>query len=89
MKAIVDEPQLRGRHQPMETVRVTARFFLSAKAKLLDWDNLMARCKWPIDFLKERGLIVDDGPTQVVWTGIPTQQHGRPPRLELTIEEVV
>lgn len=66
-------------------VRITAHFVLG---NTMDQDNLMARCKWPIDWLKEAGYLVDDSPKHLTWTGIPTQEVSRktPPTLTLTVE---
>jgi len=38
-----------------------------------DQDNLMARLKWPVDWIKDNGYIWDDDPDHLVWTGVPTQ----------------
>lgn len=86
-RAIVGERGLRGRHRPMQQVRVSAVFYLG-RGPLSDADNITARLKWPLDFLKERGLIVDDGPKHLTLAGIPEQRQGNPKRLVLTLEEV-
>lgn len=61
------------------------------KAHLVTWstmdgDNLMARMKWPVDWLVKRGYLVDDSPTYLVWV-MPTQEIGRKNRrIEITLE---
>jgi hypothetical protein len=38
-----------------------------------DFDNLMAALKWPLDFLKTRGMLVNDSAARL-WPGrLPTQ----------------
>ena len=86
LRAIVEEKQLRGQHQPMERVRVTALFTVGRV--LMDEDNCVARLKWPLDLLKERGLIVDDALPHLTLAGIPEQRRGTPRQVVLTLEEV-
>lgn len=86
LRAIVGERGLRGRHRPMQKVRVSAVFYMG-RGPLCDPDNITARLKWPLDLLKERGLIVDDNPRVLTLTGIPEQRQGNPKRVELTLEE--
>lgn len=70
---------------PLDKFSITATFVLGGR---MDADNLMARCKWPIDWLVTSGYLADDGPKHLVWTGIPTQEVSRktPPTLTLTVE---
>jgi len=85
-RAIVGEPQLRGRRprRPYERVVVTAVLY---PRQLMDDDNAVARLKWCLDLLKDRGLIVDDKRPHLVLGGIPEQRvGGKPTRIELTIE---
>lgn len=86
-RAMVGERGLRGRHKPMACVRVTAVFYLG-RGPFCDADNITARLKWPLDFLKERGIITDDGPRYLTLAGIPEQRQGNPKRVVLTVEEV-
>jgi len=87
MRALVGERGLRVRpKRPMERVRVTAILYLGRG--VMDHDNAVARLKWCLDFLKERGLIVDDAPKHLTLTGIPEQRQGTPKRVVLTLEEV-
>ena len=55
----------------------------------MDDDNALARHKWPLDWLKTRGYIVDDRRTCVKWTGLPEQEvkRGVDYRLEITLTE--
>lgn len=85
-RAIVTERALRGRHRPMQRVRVTAILYVGGDR--MDDDNATARLKWPLDLLKERGLIVDDKRPHLMLTGIPEQRQGTPRRIILTLEEV-
>lgn len=87
MRALVEERALRVRPKhPMARVRVSA--VLHVGRVLMDHDNAVARLKWCLDFLIERGLIVDDGPKFLEWAGFPEQRQGNPKRVTLTIEEV-
>lgn len=86
MRAIVGERGLRGRHRPLPRVRVSAVMYLGRG--VMDHDNSVARLKWCIDLLKERGIIVDDDPKHLTLTGIPEQRQGNPKRVVLTVEEV-
>ena len=86
-RAVVMERQVRGRHQPMAKVRVTAVFYIGG-GPFTDPDNITARLKWPLDLLKARGLIVDDNARVLTLTGIPEQRQGTPRRVVLTLQEV-
>ena len=86
-RALVGERSLRVRpKRPMARVRVTA--IMHVGRGVMDHYNAMARLKWCLDFLKERGLIIDDAPKYLTFTGIPEQRQGNPKRVVLTIEEV-
>jgi hypothetical protein len=85
MLAVVRERGLRGRHRPMQRLRVTAVLYHGGA--VMDHDNAVARLKWCLDLLRERGLIVDDSPRHLTLTGIPEQRAGRPRRVVLTLEE--
>lgn len=87
LRAIVGERGLRVRpKRPIERCRVSAILYLGRG--VMDHDNSVARLKWCLDFLKERGVIVDDSPKHLTLTGIPEQRQGTPKRVVLTIEEV-
>lgn len=86
-RAIVGERGLRGRHRPMQRVKVTAVFYIGGGG-YCDPDNITARLKWPLDLLKERKLIADDSPRHLTLAGIPEQRQGKPRRVVLTLEEV-
>ena len=85
-RAVVGERALRGRHRPMQRVRVSALMYVGGGR--MDDDNATARLKWCLDLLKERGLIVDDARPHLTLTGIPEQRQGTPKRVVLTLEEV-
>lgn len=85
LRAIVKERGLRGRHRPIERCHVTAVFY---SRQPMDDDNCVARLKWPLDLLKERGIIMDDKRPHLMLTGIPEQRQGHPQRIVLTVEEV-
>jgi len=87
MRALVQERGLRVRpKRPIKRCRVSAIMYLGRG--VMDHDNSVARLKWCIDFLKERGVIVDDDPKHLTLTGIPEQRQGNPKRVVLTIEEI-
>ena len=76
----------RKKYPPSELTMLTATFYLWAK---MDQDNLMARLKWPIDWLIHAGFIVDDSPSHLLHWGIPTQIIDRKnQRLELVLSQV-
>lgn len=55
---------------------------------VMDEDNAMRRAaKWPLDWLKTRGYIVNDTRKVVEWAGLPEQRITRstPPGLTITI----
>ena len=53
----------------------------------MDADNLMARLKWPLDWLVHANFIDDDGPDFLDWEGMPTQVVDRKnPRVEIELE---
>lgn len=54
----------------------------------MDEDNLMARLKFPVDFLVERGYITDDSPGVLIWER-PTQEiDRRNQRVEIELTEI-
>lgn len=72
--------------EPLERARISAVLYVHQR---MDWDNLMARCKWPVDFLVKDRWIVDDSPDRLEWVGIPTQEIDRKnQRLVVTLEPV-
>lgn len=71
--------------QPFESVEITAHFRLWNE---MDADNLRARLKHALDWLRTRGYIVDDRAKNVRLAAV-TQEIDRKDRgLELTLEEV-
>ena len=63
-RALVLEPWLVGRRPqlPLERARLEATLILSQQ---MDEDNAVARLKWALDLLVERGWLVDDAPTHL------------------------
>lgn len=54
----------------------------------MDTDNLIARLKWPVDYLVKAGWLVDDDPHHLEWT-MPRQAIDRKrPRVEIALEAV-
>lgn len=48
------------KNPPIEKAEYYAELHFKNAASLMDFDNLVARLKWPIDYLVSRGIIVDD-----------------------------
>ena len=70
--------------KPSSGVRLTATLYLHQR---MDADNLMARMKWPLDWLVERGWITDDNPEVIEWTEPPIQVIDRKnPRVVIELE---
>lgn len=85
LRALVQERGLRGRHRPMQQVRVRAMIYSRQR---MDDDNAVARLKWPLDLLKQRGLIVDDARPHLQLAGIPEWRQAHPERIVLVLEEL-
>jgi len=85
-RALLGDRNLRWRRSPLAKVSVAAVLYIGSKA--MDDDNAVARLKWCLDFLKERGIIVDDSREHVRLEGIPDQRPGTPRRIVLTVREV-
>ena len=78
-------PNMLDTHQ-FERATISVSFYLH---NLNDVDNLMARCKWPVDWLVHQGWLVDDGPKVLEWVGLPTQEIDRKDqRVEITLTEI-
>lgn len=58
---------------PMNKARITVKLYTWST---MDTDNLMARLKWPVDWLVKAGYLVDDDPTHLEWI-MPTQKIDR------------
>lgn len=72
--------------QPYPKARITATLYVWS---LMDQDNLMARLKWPLDWLVERQIITDDNAKHLEWSGLPTQVVDRKnQRIEFDIAEI-
>jgi len=75
--------------RPWERTRITATAFV---ARRMDMGNLMHRVeKFPCDWLKTRGYIVDDSPEYLEWEGLPKQHVVKrsETRLEITLTPIV
>ena len=76
----VRRPSLVPKH-----TRITVRMFTWSP---MDADNLMARLKWPVDWLVIRGYIRDDSPDALTWE-MPTQAIDRKnQRIEVELQEI-
>lgn len=77
------EARAQGPRKPLKRATIRATLYVYAK---MDMDNLVARLKWPVDYLVKAGWLVDDGPDVLDWT-LPSQQTDRKrPRVEITLE---
>lgn len=85
-RALLGDRSLRWRRTPLEQVTVSAVFYIGSKP--MDDDNAVARLKWCLDFLKERGIITDDSRKHLRLRGIPEQRPGTPRRVVLTVESL-
>lgn len=73
--------------KPYARARITATLYVWNK---MDEDNLMARLKWPLDWLVLNRFITDDGPKVLKWTGLPEQVVDRKnQRIEIELEAIV
>ena len=68
---------------PTAPVRLTSTLYMGAH---MDDDNALARLKWPVDWLKTRGYLVDDRRTHCRMT-IPEQvvKRNQEYRVEITL----
>ena len=74
---------------PLMRVLVSAAVFIWNK---MDDDNASHRMKWPQDWLKKRGYIVDDRRPFLQWIAPPEQtcdRSGRPEVIIMHIKELV
>lgn len=71
---------------PFASVTLSSVMHLGAH---MDDDNALARHKWPLDWLKTRGFIVDDRRKNIKWLSLPEQvvKRNQEYRVEITIEE--
>ena len=71
--------------KPHSHVRLTATLYVWSR---MDMDNLMARMKWPLDWLVRNGWLTDDGPDVIEWE-LPRQVVDRKnQRIEIELEEL-
>ncbi|TVP60698.1 MAG: hypothetical protein EA351_00380 [Gemmatimonadales bacterium] len=77
-----DNPANWGGDTP-DRVAITARLYVWAQ---MDVDNLVARMKWPLDWLQDAEYIVDDRAPHLRWAAMPTQEIDRKNRrIEITL----
>lgn len=75
---LIPEPPL----TPWPKARIASVMTLWAA---MDDDNAMVRHKWPCDWLKTRGYIVDDKRKCLTWAGFPEQRIDRKEPAHMTI----
>lgn len=69
---------------PLPKARISATLYVWNP---MDFDNLMARLKWTLDWLRADGWIADDSPRHLEWVGMPGQEIDRKrPRVVITLE---
>ena len=70
---------------PLPKARIRATLYVWSE---MDGDNLMARLKWPVDWLVKNGYLVDDSPRHLEWE-MPKQVVDRKDRrIEIELEEL-
>ena len=52
----------------------------------MDTDNLMARLKWPVDWIVKAGYLADDGPKVLEWEMPQQVIDRRNMRVEIELE---
>ena len=68
---------------PVSPARIKATLYVWS---MMDQDNLLARRKWPVDWLVKSGYLEGDDPKRLRWDGIPEQVVDRKNmRLEIEI----
>ena len=60
-----------GIQLPVQKLEWSGRLLVSRSG---DWDNLVARCKWPLDALVSAGIAADDSPDHLAPKGWPKQE---------------
>lgn len=87
LAAVALERKLRRKDrpdEPHEKITISATLYVHQR---MDLDNAVARLKWCIDMLVMCGIVVDDGPDHVTYTGMPDQVIDRDhQRVELIVE---
>lgn len=70
--------------RPFAKAKIRATMFLGGA---MDDGNAMHRCeKWPCDWLKTRGYIVDDRRSCLTWEGLPSQVVKRDGRYRIEFQ---
>lgn len=71
---------------PLGKVQITATMYVGGQH---DQDNLVSRCKWPIDWIATRGFVKND--RHVEWHSFPRQvvKRGQEYRIEFVLREIL
>ena len=71
---------------PLRRVQITATMYVGGRH---DQDNLVSRCKWPLDWIASRGFVGND--RDIEWHSFPTQiiKRGQDYRIEFVLREVL
>lgn len=68
--------------QPLTLASVRATLVVG---NMMDHDNAVARCKWPLDLLVQLGYLQDDRPKVLKWEAFPEQVVSRKEEPSLTL----
>ena len=72
--------------RPLTHASLSATLYVFSR---MDYDNLVGRLKWAVDFLKQDGWIVDDSPAVLETPWLVQQEIDRKrPRVVVTLEPV-
>lgn len=72
--------------RPLQKAHVHATMYLH---QTMDRDNLVARMKWPLDWLVERGFLEDDTPSVVVSLIVEQAIDRKNQRVEIEVEGLI
>jgi len=72
-------------HRPWPRARIKATLYTWNP---MDYDNAIARLKWCVDFLVERGLILSDTDKVLEWEKPEQHVDRKHPRVEIELTEV-
>lgn len=78
------------RDEPLQKAKWHAEFVVAHPMHLMDFDNLVAKLKWPFDYLQARNIIVNDSHDKFWPYQLPLQSVAKKqtPTLHLTLTEV-
>lgn len=71
--------------KPYARARISVKLFTH---QTMDEDNLMARLKFPLDWLQEREYIEDDSPRVLEWGPVTQEIDRKRQRIEIELEEI-